>query len=163
MALSEKREEAEKLYVKDGLTCPAIAEKLGVNEGTVYRWKSEAVEKGEVAWDVQRRVYNLSPMEMFSIYAETVKTWMVSIAKDPNLLSDPKMADTIAKHVSVMQKLDPRSQYRGVALDLIEIANRWLTENQPEIKAKIDPYWDAIFHEIVKYSKEEGILINAAN
>ncbi|MDR0709965.1 MAG: DUF1804 family protein [Spirochaetaceae bacterium] len=159
MALNEKREEAEKLYVKDGLTCPAIAERLGVNEGTVYRWKSESGEKGEVSdWDAQRRTYNMSPREMFAIYAETVKTWIVNLQRNPELLSDGKIADAIAKHVSVLQKLDTRSQYLGVALDLIKIANQWLAENHPEIKVKIDPYWENIYQELVKYSTGKGLF-----
>lgn len=159
MALNEKREEAEKLYVKDGLTCPAIAERLGVNEGTVYRWKSEAAENGEAAdWDGQRRVYNMSPREMFAIYAETVKSWIVNLQKNPELLKDGKIADAIAKHVSVLQKLDTRSQYLGVALDLIKIANQWLAENQPGIKTKIDPYWENIYQELVKYATGKGLF-----
>ncbi|MDR0877235.1 MAG: DUF1804 family protein [Treponema sp.] len=159
MALNDKRGEAEKLYVKNGMTCAQIAAQLGVNEGTVYRWKAEAVEKGEAAdWDAQRRVYNMSPREMFAIYAETVKTWIVNLQKDPNLLSDGKIADAIAKHVSVLQKLDTRSQYLGVSLDLIQIANQWLAENQPAVKEKIDPHWDSIYAELVKYSTQKGIF-----
>jgi transposase-like protein len=159
MALNEKREEAEKLYVKDGMTCPAIAERLGVNEGTVYRWKAESADNGESAdWDAQRRVYNMSPREMFAIYAETVKTWIVNLQKNPELLSDGKIADAIAKHVSVLQKLDTRSQYLGVALDLIKVANQWLAENQPGIKTKIDPYWENIYQELVKYATGKGLF-----
>jgi hypothetical protein len=159
MAKDEKRLEAEKLYVKNGLSCSAIAESLGVNEGTVYRWKAEAASKGEAAdWDSQRRVYNMSPREMFAIYAETVKSWIAQIHKTPELLSDGKIADAIAKHVSVLQKLDTRSQYLGVALDLIKTANQWLAENQPEIKEKIDPHWESIYQELVKYSGGKGLL-----
>ena len=159
MALKDKRLEAEKLYIKDGLSCIEIAQKIGVNEGTVYRWKGDAAEKGEASdWDGQRRVYNMSPREMFAIYAETVKTWIVQIQKSPELLSDGKIADAIAKHVSVLQKLDTRSQYMGVALDLIKIANRWLSENQPSIKEKLDPYWEAIYQELQKYSTGKGLF-----
>jgi hypothetical protein len=159
MALNGKREEAEKLYVKDGMTCPAIAERLKVNEGTVYRWKSDAAGKGDAAdWDAQRRVYNMSPREMFAIYAETVKSWIVSLQKNPDLLEDGKIADAIVKHVSVLQKLDTRSQYLGVALDLIKIANTWLAENQPAIKTKLDPYWEDIYQELVKYSTGKGLF-----
>ena len=159
MAKDDKRIEAEKLYVKNGLSCPAVAENLGVNEGTIYRWKAEAAAKGEAAgWDAQRRVYNMSPRELFAIYAESVKTWVVQIQQNPSLLSDGKIADAIAKHVSVLQKLDTRSQYLGVALDLIKTANQWLSENQPEVKERLDPYWENIYQELVKYSAGKGLL-----
>ena len=159
MAKDGKREEAENLYVRQAMTCVQIAAALGVNEGTVYRWKGEAAEKGETAdWDSRRRTYNLAPREMIAIYAETVKAWIVKIQQNPELLSDGKIADAIAKHVSVMQKLDTRGQYKGVALDLIKVINVWLAENQPELKEKIAPYWDAIFKELIKYATDKGLF-----
>jgi transposase-like protein len=159
MALKDKRLEAEKLYVKDGLPCRDIASALGVNEGTVYRWKGEAAEKGEASdWDAQRRVYNMSPREMFAIYAESVKTWIAQIKQSPELLADGKIADAIAKHVSVLQKLDTRSQYMGVALDLIKITNRWLSENLPELKEKMEPHWESVYQELQKYSSGKGLF-----
>jgi hypothetical protein len=161
MALNDKREEAEKLYVRYSLTCPQIAEKLGVNEGTVYRWKSEAEKQGEVAdWDAQRRVYNMSPHEMFAIYAETVKKWIVNLQKSPDLLSDGKIANAIAKHVSVLQKLDTRSQYLGVVLDLIKITNQWLAENKPDIKDALDRdnVWESIYQELKDYTTGKGLV-----
>ena len=109
-------------------------------------------------WDAQRRVYNMSPREMFAIYAETVKSWIANLQKDPSLLSDGKIADAIAKHISVLQKLDTRSQYLGVALDLIKITNQWLAENHPDIKEKIDPFWECIYQELVKYSTGKGLF-----
>jgi transposase len=159
MAKDEKRTEAERLYVRDGMSCRDIADALGVNEGTVYRWKGAAEEKGEASdWDAQRRVYNMSPREMFAIYAESVKTWIAQIKQNPELLSDGKIADAIAKHVSVLQKLDTRSQYMGVALDLIKIINRWLSENQSELKEKLEPHWDSIYQELQKYSTGKGLF-----
>ena len=159
MALTDKREEAERLYVRQSLTCPAIAEELGVNEGTVYRWKTEAAEKGEALdWDVQRRIYNMSPREMTAIYAESVKAWMIKIKADPALLSDSKIADAISKHISVLQKIDVRSQYLGVALDLIKVINIWLAEKQPDIKTLLEPHWDSIYEALKQYSTKKGIL-----
>jgi len=74
------------------------------------------------------------------------------------LLSDGKIADAIAKHVSVLQKLDTRGQYLGVALDLIRVANQWLAENQPEIKRQLDPYWESIYQELTRYSGGKGLF-----
>ncbi len=159
MALPDKRDEAERLYVRSSMTCPAIAAELGVNESTVYRWKGESAERGEALdWDVQRRIYNMSPREMVGMYAESVKAWLVQIKSNPELLSDPKIADAISKHISVMQKIDVRSQYLGVAIDLIKVANSYLAENQPGLKARMEPYWDAIYNELVNYSTRKGMF-----
>jgi hypothetical protein len=159
MAKEDKKSEAEKLYVTGGLSCPQIAERLGVNEGTVYRWKAEAEAAGEgSSWESARRVHNLSPREMFSIYAEAVKSWVVDLKKNPDLLADGKIADAIAKHVSVLQKLDTRGQYLGASLDLIEIANKWLAEHQPELKEKMAPHWEGIYQALKEYSSMKGLF-----
>jgi hypothetical protein len=133
-----------------------------VSENVVYRWRGEAEKRGEVAdWDAQRRVYNMSPREMFAIYAETVKKWIVNLQKSPDLLlSDGKIADAIAKHVSVLQKLDTRSQYLDVALDLIKITNQWLAENKPDIKAVLDrdDSWESVYQEFKDYTTGKGLL-----
>jgi transposase-like protein len=159
MALTDKREEAERLYVRQGISCSAIAEQLEVNAGTVYRWKEDAAEKGEALdWDVQRRIYNMSPRELMAIYAETVKAWIIKIKASPEMLSDPKIADAIAKHISVMQKLDTRGQYMGVAIDLIKTSNAWLAEHEPELKAKMEPCWDQIYEAIKLDITNKGVF-----
>ena len=159
MSLPDARAEAERLYVRTTMTMSAIACEVGVNDTTVYRWRSEAREKGESHdWDVQRRIYNMSPREMVGMYAESVKAWLVQIKANPELLSDHKIADAIAKHVSTMQKIDARSQYLGVAIDLIKVANTWLAAHQPELRGKMEPFWDAIYEELVEYSTRKGLF-----
>jgi hypothetical protein len=128
-------------------------------DGTVYRWKAEAAERGEIAdWDAQRRAFNMSPRELVSIYSESLKAWVVKIKRNPETLSDPKIADAVVKHISALRKLDNRSQYMGVALDLIKIANQWLAENQPELKAKMDPCWEGVYQELAKYGAGKGLF-----
>jgi len=162
VALTDKRREAERLYVQNSLTCPDIAAKLKVNENTVYRWKSEAARnaqsEGGLCWDTQRQIYNMSPLEMTAMYAESIKTWLVKIKSNPELLSDPKVADAIAKHVSVLQKIDVRSQYLGVALDLIKVANAYLMEHAPELKTQLEPYWEGIYQELTNYATRKGVF-----
>ena len=157
--MNDKREEAERLYVTQFMSCPAIAEQLGVDKGTVYRWKTEAAEKGETLdWESKRRIYNMSPLEIIGIYAESLKAWILKIKENPELLSDSKIADAIAKHVSVLQKLDARGQYLGVAIDLVEVINNWLGEHQPELKEKMKPFWDEIYTALKEYSTNKGIF-----
>ena len=159
MALNDKREEAERLYVRQSMTCSAIAEQLQVDQGTVYRWKADAAEKGEALdWDVQRRIYSMSPRELMAIYAETVKAWVIKLKANPELLADPKIADAISKHISVMQKLDTRGQYLGVAIDLIKVINVWLAEQEPELKTKMEPHWDQIYEALKLYTTTKGIF-----
>jgi hypothetical protein len=159
MALIDKREEAERLYVWQSMSCPAIAEQLEVDKGTVYRWKAESVKGGQALdWEAKRRICNMSLKELTAIYAESIKVWMIKIRTDPSLISDPKAADAIAKHISVLQKIDPRSQYLGVAIDLIKIINVWLSEHDPELKTKMEPYWDQIYEALNNDLTKKGIF-----
>jgi transposase-like protein len=159
MAKEDKKLVAEKLYIEKGLSCSSIAKQLGVSEGAVYRWKKDAAEKGESSdWDTGRRVYHLAPKELFAMYAETVKNWIVKIHENPEMLADGKIADSMAKHISVLQKLDVRGQYLGAILDLVEQANLWLTENSPEMKTKMEPLWDGIIQHLREYSTMKGMF-----
>jgi len=159
MALNDKREEAERLFVRQSMNCQAIADQLGVDPGTVYRWKADAAEKGEALdWEVQRRIYLMSPRELTAIYAESVKAWMIKIKANPELLADSKIADAISKHISVMQKIDTRGQYLGVALDLIKVINIWLAENEPDLKGLMEPHWDRIYTALKEYTTSKGIF-----
>ena len=159
MAMSDKREEAERLYVTGLMSCPAIAEQLGVDKGTVYRWKNEAAEKGAALdWETKRSLYNMSPKEFFSMYAESVKAFIIELKKNPDKLADPKIADAIVKHFSVLQCLDPRKQYLGVAIDLVKVINNWLGEHQPELKEKMKPFWDEIYTVLKDYSTKKEIV-----
>jgi transposase-like protein len=159
MAKPDKREEAERLYVRQSMSCAEVSEQLGIDSGSVYRWKNEAAAKGEALdWDSQRRVYNMSPKELMAIYAESVKSWILQLKADPKLLSDPKIADAISKHISVMQKLDTRGQYLGVAIDLIKVINVWLDKHQPDLKKKMEPFWDDIYASLKEYTTNKGVL-----
>jgi hypothetical protein len=159
MAKDGKREAAEKLYVKQSMTCPQIAAELRVNDGTIYRWKAEAAAQGETTdWEARRRAYNLSPRELISIYTESLKILVLKFRENTEMLFDPKNADSIAKHVSVLDKLNNLSNYPGAILDLIKTANRWLEENQPELKVKMEPYWDSIYQELAKTGAKKGLF-----
>jgi transposase len=159
MALSEKREKAELLYVKRFMSCPAIADELGTDLGTVYRWKAEAAKRdGTLDWDAKRRAYQVSPDELKMIFAESMKEAILSARENPALLMDSKKADALAKNVKVLQSIDVRGQYLSVALDLVKVINVWLAENEPELKTKLEPHWDQIYEALKEYSTEKKVF-----
>jgi hypothetical protein len=159
MALAGKRIEAKNLYVLKAMACPAIAGELGVDAGTVYRWKAEAGGKGEVqGWDFQRELHNISASEVVAKFRKSLAIMALKIDKDPELLLNPKQSDALAKIVKAMEKIDPRRQYLSAIRDLIKVMNQWLTEHQPDLKAKLDPYWDSLFQELSDYATREGLF-----
>jgi hypothetical protein len=141
------------------MSCPAIAAELGVDSGTVYRWKADAAEKKEALdWETKRRICTMSHKELISIYAESIKVWIIKFREDPNLILDPRAADAIIKHISALQRIDPRSQYLGVAIDLIKVINLWLAEHDSELKTKMEPYWDQIYEALNNDLTKKGIF-----
>ena len=144
------------MYVKRQMTCAAIAAELQVSSSTIYKWKNADSAEG-IDWDRHQRVYNLSPSEMTAMYAESVKHWLVEINESPDKLADPKIADAISKHVATMQKIDSRSQYRGVMLDLIRVMNSYLAEVAPNLQDAMIDHWDAIKTRMLEYSGNKGL------
>jgi hypothetical protein len=100
----------------------------------------------------------MSPREIAAIYAEGLKTWVVQLKQNPGLYADGRVADAIVKHVSVLQKIDARSQYLGAVLELIETANRWLERNRPELKEKMSPCWESIYQEMAEQSARKDLF-----
>jgi hypothetical protein len=141
------------------MSCPEIAKVLGVDERTVYRWRNDANEKGEKwNWDRKRRLCNTSPQELIGVLSEALIDWILQVDEGSVSLSDPKVADALSKNISSLRKIDNRKQYLGAIHDLIRVANTWLAGNQPELKVKLEPYWDSIFEELANYSTQQGML-----
>ena len=147
------------MYIDKALTCPAIAEALEVDAGTVYRWKAEAAEQGEAQdWDYQRLVQELSFDELKSVFRGAIRAGFSKIKEAPETLFDPKFADALTKIVKSAEKIDPRTSYFSAIKDLVKVASRWLARHEPELKARLDPYWDSIFEELVNYSTKKGLF-----
>ena len=139
MALTEKRAEAKQLYI-EGMTCAAIAERLGVDAGTVYRWKAADTEQDEaVDWDFQRQLHLLSFEGMVSKYRNALTIAIRKIDEEPERLLDPKIADALLKSLKALEKIDTRGQNLGAIMTFIKVTNRWLSEHQRELKALLDP------------------------
>jgi transposase len=157
MALTEKRAEAKRLYIDKALSCSAIAEQLGVDAGTVYRWKAEAAGKGEAwDWDCQRQIRSMSFAELQDAFREAIASTLAKIKKNPEELF--KHADALSKIMKSLERIDPRSQYLGSIADLIRVTNQWLAEHQPELKTRLDPYWDNIYQELSNYCTSKGLF-----
>ena len=139
------------------MNCPAIAAELGVAEGTVYRWKADAAEKGEAMdRDYQRQLYLLSPDELKPIFRQTITAMIMGLRNSITPL-DTKQADAPAKPIKVMERLDADIPYFTAIIDLIKVTNGRLSVHQPELKEKLAPYWDGIREEPVNYASRKGL------
>ena len=162
MALTEKRTEARERYITKNISCCAIAKELGLDVRTVYRWKAEDAEKGEGSdWEHLRQIRAMSFMGLQETFREAIVASVAKVKGTPEELMNPKFTDSLSKMLKSMEKIDPRSQYLSAVADLIKIMNRWLSENKPELKAQLDPYWEAIYQELVDYSRQKWSFFKA--
>lgn len=152
----ENKDQAEKLYRK-GLSVEQIAKELEVNTSTVYRWKKDSSETEATDWDRLRELHNLAPSELYSIYFETFKDFLIDVRKDPRKLQEPKIADAISKHLSSMRKIDPTALYYGAMLDLIREINSYLQGKDPEVARLLLPHWEGIKNHLSTFASREGI------
>lgn len=153
MALTEKRTEARERYITKNISCCAIAKELGLDVRTVYRWKAEDAEKGEGSdWEHLRQIRAMSFMGLQETFREAIVASVAKVKGTPEELMNPKFTDSLSKMLKSMEKIDPRSQYLSAVTDLIKIMNTWLSENKPDLKAQLDPCWEAIYQAFVTYS-----------
>jgi len=153
------KNKAEKLYVEDALSVIEIADHLRIPAQTIYRWITEAKDKGEgFDWNKQRKNFALSPQALVDIYAQGFKRWILKIQKDIDIMANPQVADAISKHISTLKKLDPRFNYLGAILDIIQISDDYLKENDPPLRTRMEKHWPAIQTKIKEIATRESPL-----
>ena len=159
MHKEESRKKAEQLYIEETLTVTEIAGQLNIPAQTIYRWLSEARDKGEeFNWDEQRKVYQMSPLSLVNIYAKSFRRWVLKMQKDIDILSNAQVADAIAKHISTLKKLDPKFGYLGAILDVIQITDQYLKEHDPDLRKHMEKHWPAIQAKIKTIATQESPL-----
>jgi Protein of unknown function (DUF1804). len=135
MAETEKRVEAERLYVKAKLLPKDIARALKVSETSVYRWRAEAAAAGEeYDWDRRRR--DATPVNIVDVqrqYWEALSKQLKRIQEDETLLLDPKVADAIAKHIAAINRLVPKKTWLSACVSVLDEIKSYLAANDPEL------------------------------
>lgn len=95
----KKREIAEDMYIRLGLTGREIAENLGVTEQTVSRWKKG--REGEKSWDDRKTESQLTPLKIKELLLKEAE----KLAKGEE--SNVK-ADQLSKIMSAIDQLDKK-------------------------------------------------------
>ena len=155
--MTSKRDEARRLYVREGRTISEIAAMLAVSDKTVYRWRTQDAQSDEQhGWDRLRRLWHMSPRELIGLYTDSVKAAIIDLSSDPSQLADVRTADAISKHVANIQRLNPTAQYLGIAIDLVRQIDAYLAEHAPELRQKLVKHWEPIKARLVRYYENSG-------
>lgn len=119
----KKREIAEDMYIRLGMTGREIAENLGVTEQTVSRWKKG--RDGEKNWDARKNEAQLTPLKIKELLLEEAH----KIAKGEE--SSIK-ADQLSKIMAAIDQLDKKINVRTV-MDVFREFDNWMAEQEPKI------------------------------
>ena len=114
----KKREIAEDMYIRLGLTGREIAENLGVTEQTVSRWKKG--REGEKSWDDRKTEAPLKIKELLLKEAEKLAKGEESLVK----------ADQLSKIMAAIDQLDKKINVRTV-MDVFREFDIWMSEQEP--------------------------------
>lgn len=117
----KRREIAEDMYIRLGLTGREIAENLSVTEQTVSRWKKG--RDGEKSWDDRKTEAQLTPLKIKELLLKEAE----KIAKGE--ASNVK-ADQLSKIMSAIDQLDKKINVRTV-MDVFREFDNWMAEQEP--------------------------------
>jgi prophage antirepressor-like protein len=108
-AFFEKRKLKEKainLYLQ-GYSVTQIADELGVDESSIYRWKKQDSANVVTDWDSILRIIDIPMPVVVKVYALAIKKCLYDFQNDTDKIRDARIADALTKHIAILKQLSP--------------------------------------------------------
>lgn len=142
-SMQQKREFAQILFVKEGLTQKEIHERTGVSEKTIGRW----VEKYK--WrEMKKSLLVTKENQLIMMYDQL--DWINTEVKNREYkLPAPKEADTISKITAAIKKLETDTSIAEIVEVCQKLVQYTRTVN-PEFAAQLIKYCDAFITDKMK-------------
>jgi len=135
--LSKDREYAKILYTQMGLTQKEIAQRVGVTEKTIGRWKNDPDDN----WDDLKTVFTTTRTNIVKNLQRQMELWQKEIGN--NKLADSKEVDILVKLASAVRKLETDTGIAEIVDTGIKFIN-FLQEHNPKL-SKETAHWFDLF------------------
>lgn len=124
MTVKAKKEWAELLFSRTLMTASEIAERVGVSNNTMSKWRAEG------NWDQLRTSFFVTKgQELSRIYQQLANLNKAIASRDENeRFASPREADTISKLASAAKNLETQLTISDIVDVFLEFTN-WLREN----------------------------------
>lgn len=147
MTLKAKQDWAKLLFLKTSMLQREIAEKVGVTNLTLQRWK----EKGN--WEVLKSAYVITKEEELRRIFIQINELNNAIGNKPEgeRYANPREADTISKLASAARNLETETNIANIVDAFVEFTD-WLRKNEFDKAREFNAYFDSfIKHKLEKY------------
>lgn len=118
-------DQAQRLYVVDGLPVTAIAERLTVSRNTLQRWK----QKGD--WDAARKARMRSPVAPLELAERTLQAKLEDLSRTNPADVDATMLDGLHKLVTTIGKLKKEHDRFQITVLVFMDLVPWVKRTQP--------------------------------
>jgi len=119
-------DDAETLFVEQGLTCNAICEQLNITEATLSKWR------GQMNWDKRRENFLSSPGKIRQLLQQELKT----VVEGNKTKVD---TDALSKIAKTLQYFDGRVSL-PVIVSVFKEFDEWVVGVDPETAVKFTEY-----------------------
>lgn len=141
MARKLDRMDAKRLYCEEMKEIPEISRQLNVPEKTIYRWKSEDLER-DVDWDKEREEIRMTSFsavkQMLRAAVARLSTMVAEIERDQKI--NPSEVYALRQLILSAKSLQREVDALGNILLAMTEFTEFLSEREPELLDKLHPY-----------------------
>ncbi len=116
---TKERELAQQMFVEFFWDAKTIAEKLGVGENTVSKWRSSG------DWDKMREDTINNPVKMKSLLA---KQMLLIVSGDKSTIDADALAKMFKVYEGISEKINP-----GITAAVLKLYDEWLAKENPTL------------------------------
>lgn len=142
-------DDAEYYFCIENIKIENISKLVNVPETTLERWRKV------YDWDKQKELCNFNYVEFEKLYLVEIKKILLKVKKGEVDLLNPSVADSLAKHFAIMNKINPTKKNYGLILSFISKVDEYFQDKDPELRERLLVHWDGIKEILKEYIEKQ--------